>query len=393
MNKPQLIRTIFEKGRGVLRLRPLFIPMRFNKPGGRLRLHPDDYYGFGPDKGAVKERWFSVMWDCGKTQWVDSDDNISLLECLEELGAALVGDELMARHGGFPIHGKFFDYNEPLFHHIHLGFEDAARFGQKGKPEAYYYPPQLNNHSGTFPHTYFGFAPGTTREAVKARLAMWEKSDTRITGLSRAYRLELGTGWYTPPGVLHAPGSYLTYEAQWNSTSGAVYENITAGEVLLPDGLKKFSSDGATLDTDALVNLLDWDVNTDPMYKNHYFRPPIMVAEDANHMEKWITYDNPYFSAKETTVFPGKTVVLKDPAAYGCVLVQGYGTFGNYNAETPQMIRLNQPTADEYFVSEQAAQTGVKIINRSEIEPMVILRHFGDNHLFTSARPTPYSVQ
>jgi hypothetical protein len=369
--------------------------MRFNKPGGRLRLHPDDYYGFGIDRGGIKERWLSVMWDCGREQYIYTGDditgnnidlesqNISLKDFLDELGAELVGDELMARHGGFPVHGKFFDYGEPLFHHLHLRFEDAARYGQAGKPEAYFFPAQLNNHAGTFPHTYFGFSPGTTREAVRERLRGYDDGDTRLTELSRAYRLELGTGWYTPPGVLHAPGSYLTYEVQWNSTSGAVYENIPAGEVIPSDGLKRFSPDGKTLDMDAAMGLLDWDINVDPLYKENYFRPPVLAAEDGNHMEKWITYNNPYFSAKEVTVFPGKAAVLKDTAAYGCVLVQGYGTLGGYAAETPQMIRLGQPTADEYFVSERAARDGVVIKNGSTLEPLVILKHFADNHLFT----------
>ena len=60
----------------------------------------------------------------------------------------------------------------------------------------------------------------------------YEKGDTRITELSRAYRIELGTGWYTPPGVIHAPGSYLTYEPQWNSDVNSVYENIVLGKFI-----------------------------------------------------------------------------------------------------------------------------------------------------------------
>ena len=81
-----------------------------------------------------------------------------------------------------------------------------------GKPEAYYFPPQLNNHLGEFPVTYFGFDPDVKKEEVRACLECFEDRDNRITELSRAYRIELGTGWYTPAGVVHAPGSVLTYE-------------------------------------------------------------------------------------------------------------------------------------------------------------------------------------
>ena len=31
---------------------------------------------------------------------------------------------------------------------------------------------------------------------------------------SRAYRLEVGAGWQINPGILHAPGSLVTYEPQ-----------------------------------------------------------------------------------------------------------------------------------------------------------------------------------
>jgi len=60
-------------------------------------------------------------------------------------------------------------------------------------------------------------APSVSRQAVRERLPAFERGDNRITELSRVYRIELGTGWYTPPGLLRAPGSVLTYALQWNS--------------------------------------------------------------------------------------------------------------------------------------------------------------------------------
>jgi hypothetical protein len=60
--------------------------------------------------------------------------------------------------------------------------------------------------------------------------------------------------------------------------------------------------------------------------------------------------------------------------------VQGHGTFGAYDAEAAIMLRYGQLSADEYFVSEAAAQAGVTITNASQWEPMVILKHFGPNH-------------
>lgn len=394
MSKAKVIREVFEKGGGILRLIPAFVPRRFSRAGRRLRLHPDDYYALGTKRGAVKERWFSSVIPAMNGELAppdegmsyvavseDIDDKISLKDFVDALGAELIGEELKKKYGNWPMYSKFFDYEEPLFHHLHLDFESAARVGRLGKPEAYYYPPQLNNYGGSFPHTYFGFDPDVTKEQVRERLLDYEKRDIRITELSRAYRIELGTGWYTPPGVVHAPGSYLTYEPQWNSDVNSVYENITADEVYPYEFLSENCPEDKKRDVDYILSLMDWEKNVDPNYKKHYYRPPIPCGHsDENHTEKWISYANEYIGAKELTVMPGKTVVVKDGAAYGCILVQGHGKFGCYDAEAAIMLRFGQMSADEYFVGEQAAKEGVILVNESKWEPMVILKHFGPNH-------------
>ena len=256
----------------------------------------------------------------------------------------------------------------------------AKRIGRLGKPEAYYFPRQLNNHLGAFPLTYFGFDPDVTPEMVRERLAGWERRDSRITELSRAYRIELGTGWYTPPGVVHAPGSVLTYEPQWNTNVKSVYENVTSGEIFPYGSLVGGVPDDHKQDVDYIMSLLDWEKNVDPHYRKHYFRPPVFARAGEGYAEKWISYANPYIGAKELTIQPGQTVTVTDPVAYGCILIQGHGSFGVYDAEAAIMLRFGQLSADEYFVSEAAARAGMTISNDSRWEPMVILKHFGPNH-------------
>ncbi len=394
MNEVQRIRETFEKGHGIFRMAPIFVPRRFNQAGMRLRLHPDDYYALGMQRGAFKERWFSSVIaalngplappDEGMS-YVAPTDNIAdkflFRDAVDELGADLIGTELKAKYGTWPMYAKFFDYRQPLFHHLHLNDEAAGRIGYSGKPEAYYFPPQLNSYLGEFPVTYFGFDPDVTKEQVRQRLLDYEKGDTRITELSRAYRIALGTGWYTPPGVVHAPGSVLTYEPQWNSDVNSIYENVVSGEVYPYEFLVESVPDDHKRNVDYVMSLMDWEKNVDPHYKKHYYRPPIVCPHsDERHTEKWITYANDYFGAKELTVLPGQTVVVKDPVAYGCILIQGHGTFGVYAAEAAIMLRYGQLSADEYFVSEAAAREGVTVVNHSRWEPLVILKHFGPNH-------------
>ena len=242
MTKSSRIREAFIQDEGILRLFPNFVPRRFSQAGKRLRLHPDDYYALGTSRGSIKERWFSSTIAAMNGPFAPAEEGMSRVapttstedhflfkEAVQELGAELIGEDLMSKYGTWPMYSKFFDYQLPLFHHLHLDDKAASMVGRIGKPEAYYYPPQLNNHMGTFPVTYFGFDPYVKKAQVRERLLAYENGDNRITELSRAYRIQLGTGWYTPPGVVHAPGSVLTYEPQWNSDVNSVQENIVSG--------------------------------------------------------------------------------------------------------------------------------------------------------------------
>jgi hypothetical protein len=107
---------------------------------------------------------------------------------------------------------------------------------------------------------------------------------------------------------------------------------------------------------------------------------PVRPREEMEHegyIENWICYKSQEFSAKELTVHPGHSVTIRDAAAYGIILLSGFGTMGVWPLETPSMIRFGQYTYDEYFVTEAAANAGVTITNDSRSEPMVMLKHFG----------------
>lgn len=388
-----LIEKVFEEGGGIFRLNPTFVPRRFGKAGHRLKLHPDDYYALGIERGSIKERWFSstipanngplAAPDEGMSYVAvsyETDEKFTLKEAIDTMGEKIVGKELMEKYGGWPMYSKFFDFENPLFHHVHLTFEDAARVGKLGKPECYYFPKQLNNYQGECNATYFGFDPDTDPEEVKRRLRNYNNDDTRITELSRAYRVQLGTGWYTPAGVIHAPASYLTYEPQWNSDVNSVEENVVSGEIYSRDMLVEECPDDKKDDIDYIFSLLDWEKNTDPHYKKTYFRPPVTASETERYVEKWVTYANDYVAAKELTIYPGQTVTIQDGAAYGCIFIQGHGKMGVYDAEAVTLLRFGQQSSDEFFVSEGTAKEGVVITNESKVEPLVLLKHFGPNH-------------
>jgi hypothetical protein len=128
--------------------------------------------------------------------------------------------------------------------------------------------------------------------------------------------------------------------------------------------------------------MLDWEANVDPEFVRHrQFYPRPVKGEDemadAGYSEKWIAYSTGYYSAKELTVLPGRSVAVRDAAAYGVIVVEGHGAVGKLQVETPSVIRYGQMTRDELFVTAAAARRGVTVTNRSDKEDLVMLKHFG----------------
>jgi hypothetical protein len=387
------------QGNGILRLTPTWVPRSFCVPGRRIKLHPDDYYVLGGVRGGIDERWLSsttpakngpltgeneglsfiVVIDGGK------EERVLLKDAIDELKDQIIGKRLWDEYQSWPMYSKFFDNMGPLPHHIHHNDEKAALVGQNGKPEAYYFPPQLNNHGGDFPYTFFGITPGTTKEQIKQCLMDFNKGDNKITNFSSAYKLESGTGWDVPPGILHAPGSLCTYEPQKASDIFAMYQSLV-NEAIVPEELLWNGTPQDKIgDYDELVSVIDWEANVDPNFAaNHFMMPkpvrPLEEMQAAGYVENWICYKSEAYSAKELTVMPGATVTITDAAAYGCIVMQGHGKMGVWDIETPALIRYGQLTNDEFFVTEAAAQAGVVISNPSTTDPIVILKHFGPNN-------------
>lgn len=385
-----------EQGEGVLRIAPTWVPRSFCVPGRRIKLYPDDYYALGSARGGIDERWLSSTTQADNGPGTPTDEGLSyiifedgsqvrkvlLRDAIAELKGEIIGERLWREYGKWPVYSKFFDNKGALPFHIHQRDQHAALVNQPGKPEAYYFPPQLNNYGADFPYTFFGLQPGTTKDQLLECLKNFTNGDNRITDLSVAYRLRPGTGWDVPAGILHAPGSLCTYEPQKASDVFAMFQSVT-GDTVVPEALLwKDMPPEKQGDFEYLVEIVDWEANVDPRFAEHHFMQPRpvypveeMVAE--GYREYWICYKSDAYSAKELTVLPGKTVTIKDPAAYGLIVVQGHGQLGKCEIETPALIRYGQLTQDEFFVTEKAAQSGVLIHNPSKADPLVMLKHFG----------------
>ena len=67
-------------------------------------------------------------------------------------------------------------------------------------------------------------------------------------------------------------------------------------------------------------------------------------------------------------------------SCYCALVVQGHGRFGNFECEAPGLLRFDDISGDEFFVSEKTANDGVVITNTSSYEPLVILQNFANNN-------------
>ena len=102
---------------------------------------------------------------------------------------------MFGKYKTWPVYSKFFDNMGPIPHHMHQRFEDAKLVGQEGKPESYYFPPQLNNVDNNFAYTFMGLEPGTTksrRSPLPGELGQRRKRHSRsFTGVSPEARHRL----------------------------------------------------------------------------------------------------------------------------------------------------------------------------------------------------------
>ncbi len=381
-----------EAGEGVLRLAPNWVPRSFLQPGKRLKLHPNDYYALGKDRGGIDERWFASTTpaanegappDEGLSYVVHDGKRFTLLDAVECLGSAIVGDDIWNNYRRWPVYSKFFDNMGPIPLHLHQNSEQAALVGREGKPESYYFPPQLNAIGNNFPHTFFGLEPGTTRDDIRRCMERWNEGDNGILNYSKAYRLKPGTGWLVGPGLLHAPGSLLTYEPQWGSDVFGMYQSLVEGRDVPWELVVKDMPPDKHQDLDFIIDQIDWEGNPDPNFRDHHYLEPIPDGdtESEGYADRWVCYGTiggeQLFSAKELTVQPGVKVTLKDNGASGLVVTQGRGRIGKLPLECPSMIRFGEMTEDEVFISAEAARRGVIIENLAGECPLVVLRYFG----------------
>ena len=99
-NTATKVATELSRTGGLLRLAPTWVPRSFLQPGLRIKLHPDDTYAYGLNRGGIDERWFASTTpaanenrtpDEGLSYVVIGGERFTLAKAVEDGGATLIG--------------------------------------------------------------------------------------------------------------------------------------------------------------------------------------------------------------------------------------------------------------------------------------------------------------
>src|SRR4028119_1189390 len=111
-NPRSLVEGALSKNGGLLRLAPCWVPRSFLQPGKRLKLHPDDLYAFGLNRGGIDERWFASTTpaandnrrdDEGLSYVVVGGERFTLQHAVSECGATLLGSAIWNKYAQRPV--------------------------------------------------------------------------------------------------------------------------------------------------------------------------------------------------------------------------------------------------------------------------------------------------
>src|SRR5215212_9153127 len=99
-NVSGLLNRALDAGEGLLRLTPTWVPRSFLHPGHRIKLHPEDYYAFGANRGGIDERWFASTTEAandnrtpdeGLSYVLHEGQRFQLRDAVAEAGDRLIG--------------------------------------------------------------------------------------------------------------------------------------------------------------------------------------------------------------------------------------------------------------------------------------------------------------
>ncbi len=218
-----------------------------------------------------------------------------------------------------------------------------------------------------FPYTFMGLEPGTTKADVRRCLERWNKGDNGILILSRAFRLEPGTGWQINPAhparaglarhlraaggqrrVRHVPVRGRRPHRAVGADDEGRAEGVSPGSRLSGRAarLGRQRQPGVRQDRTAVF--------PSPVR-------PFAETEADGYREHWVCLRHRLLlreGADRAAGARGRPSRTRPPTASSSF--KATARSGKLAVSTPAMIRYGQMTEDELFVTEAAARAGVR---------------------------------
>lgn len=258
----------------------------------------------------------------------------------------------------------------PIPVHTHSGLIKNSVVQPPGKLEAYFFPPvNVPPYNKDFGRviTRLGLKPDTTKEQLKNAIKEFGKSDMAYS-LCNVFEINAYDGWTIKPGIIHAPGPWITLEIQvpqddFNLASWQLGEKIKESE------LKQLRDEnclrGLKDEEDFVKQLVNWELSAEPKFKEKNYRPSRVIGQGAWGKSLRIFFDQFYGEAFE--INSGCEFRRnEDKKPFACIVWSGEG-IANGNK-----ISAVSETEKEFFV---AAKTELNIKNTGR-ETLIIYAIF-----------------
>ena len=383
---------------GLLRLAPTWVPRSFLQPGRRLKLHPDDLYAFGLNRGGIDERWFASTTPAANESRTPDEGLSYVVHERRALHARAtpsqeLGGEIDRRRDLGQVQ-EVAGLQQVLRQHgpdpaPHAPERRAGRAGRpaRASPRATTSRRSSTNVGNNFPYTFFGLEPGTTKARHPPLPGGLERGRQRHPRpLARPTASSPAPAGWSRPCVLHAPGSLVHLRAAVGlrrlrhvpvdgrgprGALGAAGQGRARGEAPATSTTSSSSSTGRRTSTRTSRTTTTWSRSSG---RRH--------ARARATSTSWIVYGKvdgeQLFTAKELTVDPGaqghdqgQRRLRPDRAC------RAKGRISKLRPEQPEADPLRRADRGRSLRHRAGRQGRRDVREHQRTEPLVVLRYFG----------------
>ncbi len=288
--------------------------------------------------------------------------------------------------GGDPVVPSFSSAEEvpPIPCHVHSGIITNGKAHGPGKLEAYFFPPvTVPPYNKTIGKTItrLGIKPDVTKETFITALTQFGKNDDMYT-LCNVYEIHPYDGWTIPPGIVHAPGPWPTFEIQrpqddYNLSSWQLGKRFTDHE--LHPHKQNLQLRGLKDEETYFTEVVNWKLTTHPEFKHNHYRPSTVIEQGPWGRRIQIFFDAFYGEGFE--INPGKAFHRPaDTKPFAGIVWSGKGTINDNHLD------VNKSHEKEFLVTPRTPVT----ITNTGITPLLIYTVFPIDETNTADDPLSF---